>query len=144
MNNKLYRSRREKVIAGVCGGLAAYFNADPTLVRLIFIVLALLDGVGFLIYFLMMIIVPKEGARVFADEQGDSSPTGIPSASSASEFVKEARDVFAKDRSQWVGIALIAIGAFFFLNRFLPPIRIEYMLAAALIVLGLYITARKV
>jgi phage shock protein C len=58
---KLYRSRDEQMLAGVCGGLAAYFEVDPTLVRLLFVAAVLLGlGGTILVYFLMMIIVPVE------------------------------------------------------------------------------------
>ncbi len=57
---KLYRSRTNRKLAGVCGGLAHYFNTDATLIRALFIVLALLGGPGLLIYLLMWIIVPEE------------------------------------------------------------------------------------
>ncbi|MCP0913361.1 MULTISPECIES: PspC domain-containing protein [Legionella] len=57
---KLYRSRKDKMIAGVCGGLAEYFNMDPTLMRLIFIVFLLLGGCAFLVYIIMWLVVPKE------------------------------------------------------------------------------------
>jgi phage shock protein C len=56
---RLYRSRSERMIAGVCGGLAEYFGIDPTLVRLAFIV-ALFYGPGPLAYLIMMIVVPEE------------------------------------------------------------------------------------
>lgn len=55
---KLYRSRRERMIAGVCGGLAEYFNIDPTWVRLIFILFFFLGGSAFLVYIIMWLIVP--------------------------------------------------------------------------------------
>lgn len=143
MEKKLFRSRREKVIAGVCGGLAAYFNADPTLVRLIFVVLALLDGVGFLIYFVMILVVPKEKSSFYEDST-DSAGKATAGSEAASVMFGETNTAVVKDRSHWVGVALIAVGVFFLLNKFLPPIRIEYMLAAALIVLGVYVTTRKV
>jgi phage shock protein C len=57
---KLYRSRTERMLAGVCGGLAQYFNVDATLMRVLFIVLAVLGGAGLVIYVAMWIIVPKE------------------------------------------------------------------------------------
>lgn len=57
---RLYRSRRDRMIAGVCGGLAEYFNIDPTIVRIIAVV-ALLAGMGgFLAYIIMWIVVPEE------------------------------------------------------------------------------------
>ena len=57
---KYYRSRDDKVIAGVCGGLAKYFNVDPTLVRVGFFLFSLIYGVGVLVYILLAIIVPYE------------------------------------------------------------------------------------
>jgi phage shock protein C len=57
---KLYRSRSNRMLAGVCGGLAQYFNIDPTLVRVLFVVLAVLGGSGLLIYLVLWIVVPEE------------------------------------------------------------------------------------
>jgi phage shock protein C len=55
---KLYRSRNQRMIAGVCGGLADYFNIDATLVRVLFLLLAVFGGTGLVIYLVMWIIVP--------------------------------------------------------------------------------------
>jgi phage shock protein C len=55
---KLYRSRKEKLIAGVCAGLAEYFGVDPTWIRLIFILFAILGGSAVLVYLIMWVIVP--------------------------------------------------------------------------------------
>ena len=57
---RLYRSRTDRKLAGVCGGLAQYFNIDATLLRVLFVVLALLGGPGLVIYLLMWILVPDE------------------------------------------------------------------------------------
>ena len=57
---KLYRSRSNRQIAGVCGGLAEYFNMDATLLRVLFVVLAVLGGSGIVLYLAMWIIVPRE------------------------------------------------------------------------------------
>lgn len=57
---RLYRSQNNKVIAGVCGGLAEYFAIDPTIVRLIFAVLLLPGGLpGILPYVIFWLVVPK-------------------------------------------------------------------------------------
>ena len=56
--NRLYRSSENKMIAGVCGGLAEFFGLDPSLVRLVFVLLALLGGHGLLVYIILWIIVP--------------------------------------------------------------------------------------
>jgi phage shock protein C len=57
---KLYRSKTDRKLAGVCGGLAQYFNLDATLIRVLFVVLAVLGGSGLVIYLAMWILVPKE------------------------------------------------------------------------------------
>jgi phage shock protein C len=60
---RLYRSTDDKMIAGVCGGLAEYFNVDPVIIRLIAVILVLPGGVpGILPYVIMWIIVPKRPA----------------------------------------------------------------------------------
>jgi phage shock protein C len=55
---KLYRSRNQRMLAGVCGGLAEYFNVDATLIRVLFLVLAVFGGTGLAIYVVMWLIVP--------------------------------------------------------------------------------------
>ena len=57
---RLYRSRKNRMIAGVCGGVAEYFNVDPTLVRLGWILLTGLGGAGLLAYIIAWIVVPEE------------------------------------------------------------------------------------
>ena len=56
---KLERSRTESMIAGVCGGLADYFGVDPTVMRLIFVLMVLLGGHGLLVYLILWIIMPR-------------------------------------------------------------------------------------
>lgn len=55
---KLYRSRNQRMVAGVCGGLAEYFNVDATMIRVLFLVLTVVGGSGLVIYLVMWIIVP--------------------------------------------------------------------------------------
>jgi phage shock protein C len=55
---KLYRSRNQRMLGGVCGGLAEYFNVDTTLIRVLFLVLAVFGGTGLVIYVVMWLIVP--------------------------------------------------------------------------------------
>ncbi len=58
---RLYRSRRDKVLAGICGGMGDYTGIDPVIWRIIFIILMLPGGVpGTLLYALMWVIIPKE------------------------------------------------------------------------------------
>ena len=57
-SRRLYRSSGNRMITGVCGGIAEYLSVDPTLVRLAFVLLTILNGAGLLIYIVMAIIVP--------------------------------------------------------------------------------------
>lgn len=59
MSRKLYRSNRDKMICGVCGGIGEYLNVDPTLIRLIWAVVAC-SGTGLIVYLLAAIIIPPE------------------------------------------------------------------------------------
>jgi len=65
MNNKrLYRSQSEKMIAGVCGGLGDYMSLDPTVVRLIFILLFIMGGQGLLVYIILWLTMPLEPEQI--------------------------------------------------------------------------------
>jgi len=61
---RLYRSKKDRMIAGVCGGLASYIGIDPTLVRLLFILGLIAGGSTLLAYIVMMIVVPEEPTPV--------------------------------------------------------------------------------
>ena len=60
LSKRLYLSRRENSIAGVCGGIAEWLEIDPTIVRLIFVALAVAGGPGLLIYIVLWIVIPEE------------------------------------------------------------------------------------
>ena len=59
-SERLMRDMQHKKIAGVCAGIARYFGVDPVLVRLIFLVLALSTGIGFIAYIVAWIVMPKQ------------------------------------------------------------------------------------
>ncbi|MDW8800235.1 PspC domain-containing protein [Clostridium sp. A1-XYC3] len=59
MNKKLYKSSSNKMISGVCGGIAEFFDIDPTIVRLAWVLFALAGGSGILAYIACAIIIPK-------------------------------------------------------------------------------------
>ena len=56
---KLYRSKRNRIIFGVCGGIGEYLDVDPTLVRLLWVLLSL-HGIGIIAYVIAWIIIPEE------------------------------------------------------------------------------------
>lgn len=65
---RLYRSRKERMIAGVCVGLGDYLKVDPTLIRLLFVLFTLMGGQGILAYLILWLIVPEE--PIVLNEQG--------------------------------------------------------------------------
>lgn len=73
---RLYRSRDDRMIAGVCGGLGEYFSIDPTIVRLILLFLMLWGGGGVLVYILAWIVIPEQ-------------PVSAKAPTSASKVVEE-------------------------------------------------------
>lgn len=62
---KLYRSRTERSIAGICGGLGEYFGTDPTMIRLLTLLLILFGGLSIWAYIILWIVIPEEPARKF-------------------------------------------------------------------------------
>ena len=62
MEKRLYKSRKDKKLCGVCGGLAEYFDCDPTLIRLATVLLALCFGGGLFAYIVAAIVIPYEPA----------------------------------------------------------------------------------
>ena len=60
---KLYRSEKNKVIAGICGGLGEYMDIDPVVIRLAWVIFTLLGGAGILAYIIAWIIIPPAPKR---------------------------------------------------------------------------------
>jgi phage shock protein C len=129
MNTKLYRSRSDKMLAGVCGGLGQYLAIDSTFVRLFFILLGFAgQGAGVLIYLLLWILLPVEG------EQSGWRPTFGQDASfeknvesGAQQFADRARamgddirEAVTRPNPQSgiiIGGALILLGLLFFVQN---------------------------
>ena len=60
MEKRLYKSKTDKKLDGVCAGIANYFNIDPTLIRLVWVIFALAAGGGVLAYIIAAIVMPRE------------------------------------------------------------------------------------
>ena len=59
MEKRLYRSRTDRKLAGVCGGIAAYLNMDPTIIRLIWVLISLAAGSGLIAYLICALVIPE-------------------------------------------------------------------------------------
>lgn len=71
---KLMRSTTDKMVAGVCGGLADYFDIDPTLVRALFVIVTLLGGSGILIYIILWLVMPEAPAAGEPEAPAEGGP----------------------------------------------------------------------
>jgi phage shock protein C len=120
MNKRLYRSRTDRMIGGVCGGLGEYFNLDPTLMRLIFVVLLFAHGIGLIAYIIAWIIMPER-----REEEAEVQPATAPSTS---RFLP--------------GLILVVVGLIFLFNNFFFWFSFKMLWPIVLIVLGIYILAK--
>lgn len=127
---RLMRSETDRMIAGVCGGLAAYLGVDPVLVRLAFVILLLASGIGLAIYVILWVVMPTPGRVQPEIRLLDEMETGDPSALKT-RFSPAAT----------VGVLLILFGAFFLLSQIggLPG----YIWPIILIAAGLYYLIRR-
>ncbi|MCR5189256.1 MAG: PspC domain-containing protein [Treponema sp.] len=69
MKKRLYKSRKNRIIGGVCAGVADFFNIDPTIIRVITVILACIKGGGLLIYLLLWIIMPYNEKEDLIDDE---------------------------------------------------------------------------
>ena len=60
MVKKIYKSKKNRIIGGVCGGIGEYFNVDPVIIRLIWVIAALMWGTGILAYLIALVIIPEK------------------------------------------------------------------------------------
>ena len=130
MEKRLYRSRSDRMVWGVCGGLAKYFGIDPTIVRVTFVLLIFANGLGILAYVILAIVVPLESSKVTtpketvqenveemketATELGREIHSTLAGEEGESEEVTKARH----RRLNIFGIVLIVVGILFLLGSF--------------------------
>jgi len=119
MQKKLYRSTKSSMIGGVCGGLGEYFNIDPTIVRLLAILLVFAEGIGLLLYIIAWIIVPR-GEAAEAEVVGEGE--------------KE-----SDSKKYLPGLILIGVGLLFLINSFIPWFHFHLIWPLILIIVGIFL-----
>jgi len=111
MKKKLYRSRTQRMLGGVCGGIAEYFDIDPTLVRLLFVALTFIGGTGFFIYIVASIVIPEKPLSGEKDEHGT-----FVDAASVYDGVSSGRGAMI------IGAVLIIIGLLSLVKKIVPQV----------------------
>ena len=120
MADKLYRSTSDSMLGGVCGGLGKYFNADPNLIRLIFVVLAVIPAFGVPIYLVLWLIVPEEGEGAkepLADRVRDGADQIVDRAKRFGEEVRSTANSSNPAATFIIGLILIVLGVIFLLRN---------------------------
>ncbi len=149
MTKRLERSRKDAVIGGVCGGLGQYLGLDPVWIRLFFIVLALANGLGALIYVLLWIVMPPEGKGEFASS--DTIRTGTDEIAARARAMGDdlATNLPRANRQTGIaiGAALIFWGVILFLQNlklwFLTWLNLDTLWPLLLIFGGLVLILRR-
>jgi phage shock protein C len=148
MAKKLYRSTTDKMLGGVAGGLAEYFDIDSTLVRVLFIVVVFLGGGGIIAYIILWIVVPQKPYEIPKSFQ-ENQTTG---ESGKSEFYQSTtkEDTFTmngsgvassvaqpNNRQIWIAVILIVIGGLLLLDNLLPRFNFNHYWPVILIGIGI-------
>jgi len=146
---KLYRSSDDRILAGVAGGIGRYFNVDPLFIRLIFVLLALVQGLGILLYVIFIFIIPKEGGKQLDAETAGKKLKEF--AQEAEEKTKEVAEKIEKQSKSWmndrrrvIGLVILLVGLLALLNEVVSVswFRWDIFWRVALIVVGFYLLIR--
>jgi phage shock protein C len=135
---KLYRSSTNRMIGGVCSGLGQYLSIDPVLVRLAFIVLALANGIGVLLYFVMWLVVPGDAEHDLSGEDMIRS-----NLNDIGGQIRRLGGSVGGQGQAVLGIVLLVAGALFLAKMFIPGIPGSLVWPIALILLGVFLLARR-
>lgn len=143
---KLYRSSTDKVIAGVCGGLAKYLEIDSTLVRIVFILLCFMSGSGVILYIVLLIVMPSDVAAENAKpiDAGEIASNASAAIKTAAENVKD--HLHHRNGHPWglfVGLILVILGILVLLQNIFPTYMVlppgEILWPSILIIIGLFL-----
>lgn len=151
MPENLHKSHRNKVFAGVCGGLGEYFNVDATLIRLVWALAVFVGGTGLFFYILAIIIMPSDPSAPVRAKAGNTPAK--PAAAALGEGEDGAKETGAKEefssgayvpetdekRRQIVGLILVGLGGYFLLERLFPFFNLHNWWPAILIIIGVFI-----
>jgi phage shock protein PspC (stress-responsive transcriptional regulator) len=159
--NRLYRSRRDRMLAGVAGGLAEMWDADPSLVRVIWALLVLFTGgIALIVYIVMAIVIPEDdavrsagagqtfGATPPPAANASWTPAEAQAADDAAREARAARRAARGDRGFPAGAILggflIILGGFFLAREFLPQIDFDWFWPLILVGLGVLLVVSAV
>ncbi len=115
MERRLYRSRKNRIVAGVAGGLGEYFDIDPVFVRVIFVLATLAGAWGLLAYIILWIVVPNESFVFETSTKTEEGETVM-----QEKKIDHGYEYRRRHGSLVGGTVLIVLGALFLANNYLP------------------------
>jgi phage shock protein C len=141
MRDRFYRRSRNRLVGGVCAGLGAYFGIDTVLVRVFFIALTIVGGIGVLLYRVLWISVPSElqvGARAEDVVAANALEIGqsVQEIASESQGAMSGRSSVHRERTIWLAVGLITVGCVWLVGSILH-INFMALWPLFLIVIGL-------
>lgn len=136
MRERLYRSRTDRMIFGVAGGMARWLDVDPAVVRLVWALLIIAGGVGLLLYIVAAIVVPEEplGSAPPAGMGGPQTGTGAGGGGWAAPQATPRRG--SGSAPVIIGVVLVLLGAWFLAERYIDWLDNALLWPALLIVVG--------
>jgi phage shock protein C len=111
MNNtkKLYRSKTDRVIFGICGGLGEYFEVDSLIVRILFILLTFTGGSGIIIYLILAVMIPDgEGQKIKSKETKEAIGSAQEKTQNLAKEIKNSK--WIKNTRNIIGLVVVFIG----------------------------------
>ncbi|MBN2175179.1 MAG: PspC domain-containing protein [Bacteroidales bacterium] len=137
----LYRSRKNSLIAGVCGGLGEYLNTDPLVFRVLFLVAILIGGSGLLVYIILWIALPEEKIPMVG--YTNDKATKQNEANINNDKMEQEKKQQHNSGNLWGGLILITLGAIFLIDRFVPRIDFDDIWPVILIVVGIILISKS-
>lgn len=130
MSKKLYRSRNDRMIAGVCGGLADYFDVDSSLIRLAVLFMFLFQGVGLIAYIIAWFIISEEPVKnrykmpddYYLEEENNKKDFNLNSEKENPEKDYKNNKEKSNKRRKLLALILIVIGSIFLLDIWVPAL----------------------
>ena len=121
MKNKLYRSKKDCVIGGVCGGIAEYFDVDPTLIRLLAVLVFFLGGSGIIAYIVGWIIIPQNpNGNAEGNSENKEETKGKIKKAEENLLEEKSKGNSERNRNIILGIILIIVGLVFMGTTLFP------------------------
>jgi phage shock protein C len=143
MNRHLFRSREDRMLAGVAGGLAELWDADPSLVRIVWALLVVLTGgIALVVYIVMAIVVPDEDALRPTDASGGADQARVESREMRRRMRAERRaqrGSAGRSGGVVIGVLLILVGFWYLVREYLPSVDWDWFWPLTLVCLGVFV-----